>query len=160
MIDRALFAVAGLVAFCLSLTAPESPAAEQFDLGRSALDRSFPLPEALSLENRQTFFFSTSFGWMQPTRDFLPTFSSSQPRSVGLAKESGKNWIEREVDLRAPSRIHVGGEIGFLYGRSTGTYGFEYERGYVIGELGNEWFLLRVGTSYDRTKWNVPRGGR
>ena len=63
-------------------------------------------------------------------------------------------------DLRAPSRIHVGGEIGFLYGRSTGTYGFEYERGYVIGELGNEWFLLRVGTSYDRTKWNVPRGGR
>jgi len=159
MIDRALLAVAGLVAFCLSLTAPEAPAVEQFDLGRSE-DRPFPLPESLSLENRETFFFSTSFGWMQPARGFLPTLNPSQPRRVGLAKDTGKNWIESEVDLRAPSRIHVGGEIGFLYGRSTGTYGFEYERGYVIGELGNEWFLLRVGTSYDRTKWNVPRGGR
>ena len=160
MIDRALFAVAGLVAFCFSLTPSETLAAEQFDLGRSALDRSFPLPESLSLENRETFFFSTSFGWVQPTRDFLPSFNLTQPRSTRLARESGKDWIESEVDLRAPSRIHVGGEIGFLYGRSTGTYGFEYERGYVIGELGNEWFLLRVGTSYDRTKWNVPRGGR
>lgn len=160
MIDRALFAVVGFGALCLALFAPQAGAAEQFDLNGMTPDRSVPLLESLSLENRQTFFFSTSFGWMQPTKDFLPTFDPVQPRKVTYSKEGQKNSVDDTVDLRYPDRIYVGGEIGFLYGRSSGKYGVEYERGYVIGEIGNDKFLLRVGTSYERTNWRTPRWGR
>lgn len=162
MAKRALFAVAGFLGLCLSLSAEQIQGTEQLQLGGSPLDRSSSLPPpSLSLEDSQRFFFSTSFGWMQPTTDFLPTFNPVQPRTVAPpSTHSRPDSIDDVVDLRSADRIHVGGEIGFLYGRSSGKYAVEYEQGYVIGELGNDKFHLTVGTSYEHASGRVPRWGR
>ena len=96
---------------------------------------------------------------MQPTKDFLPTFNPVQPRNMTYGDKGLKNSVDDVVDLRYPDRIYVGGEIGFMYGRSSGKNGFEYERGYIIGEIGNDKFLLRVGTSYERYNWRTSRSG-
>ena len=97
---------------------------------------------------------------MQPTADFLPAFNPVQPQSVASPNVSRKNSLDDVVDVRSPDRIRVGGEVGFLYGRSSGKYGREVEAGYVIGELGNDIFHLTVGTSYERSSGHVPRWGR
>lgn len=158
MSNRALFAVAGFAGLCLCLSAQQA-AADQLHLG--ALDHSSPLPPSLSLEDRQTFFFATSFGWVPPAANFLPTFDPVQPQStVSRNPARRRNSLDEGVELRSADRIHVGGEIGFLYGRSSGKYSVEYEQGYVIGELGNDHFHLTVGTSYERSSGRFPRWGR
>jgi hypothetical protein len=163
MINRVFFAMAGFVGLSLSLSGQQARGVEQLQLDGSTLD-GLPLGwPSLSLEDRETFFFSTSFGWTQPRADFLPSFNPVQPRSVVHPNAPGRKNLDDNdnvVDLRSADRIHVGGEIGFLYGRSSGKYGVEYERGYVIGELGNDKFHLTVGTSYERSSGRVSRWGR
>ena len=98
---------------------------------------------------------------MQPTADFLPTFNPVQPRSAASPNvPRRRDSLDDVVELRSPDRVYYGGEIGFLYGRSSGKYGIEYERGYIIGEVGNDKFHLTVGTSYERFNGRVPRWGR
>src|SRR5437870_6787316 len=129
MINRVFFVVAGFVGVCLALSAQRTWGAEQLQLDGSLLDRSSLRPPSLSLEDSERFFFSTSFGWMQPTADFLPAFHPVQPQSVASPNVSRRNSLDEMVDLHSPDRIRVGGEVGFLYGRSSGKYGIEYERG-------------------------------
>lgn len=70
-----------------------------------------------------------------------------------------KNSVDRIYDLHRSSDIHFGGEIGFLYGKSTGSgFGREDYAGYVIGTVGNEHFSLTAGfyrqeTSFDGSRW-------
>ena len=98
---------------------------------------------------------------MQPTADFLPTFNPVQPQSAASPNvPRHRDSLDDVVELRSPDRVYYGGEIGFLYGRSSGKYGVEYERGYIIGEVGNDKFHLTVGTSYERLSGRVPRWGR
>src|SRR2546429_9861831 len=139
MINRAFFAVAGFAGLCLSVSAPQTRGADQLQLDRT-LDRPSLLAPSLSLEDSQRFFFSTLFGWMQPTADFLPAFHPVRAQSLARPNVPGRRNFDDDdnvVDLRSPDRIRVGGEVGFLYGRSSGKYGIEYERGHVIGEVGN-----------------------
>src|SRR5205809_144684 len=140
MINRVFFAVAGFAGLCFCLSAEPTRGADQLQLDGSMLDRSLLRSPSLSLEDSERFFFSTSFGWMQPTADFLPAFNPVQPRRVAHANvPDRRNFDDTDnvVDLHSPDRIRVGGEIGFLYGRSSGKYGREVEAGYIIGELGN-----------------------
>ena len=161
MTNRVIFAVAGFIGFCLSLSAQETRGTEQLQFDGSTLDRSSLQPPSISLEDQERFFFSTSFGWTRPTADFLPVFTPVQPQSVAFPNASSRrNSPDNVVDLHAPDRIHVGGEVGFLYGRSSGKYGREFELGYVIGELGNDKFHLTVGTSYENSSGRIPRWGR
>src|SRR5947207_7546290 len=129
MINRVFFAVAGFAGLCFCLAAEPTRGADQLQLDGSMLDRSLLRSPSLSLEDSERFFFSTSFGWMQPTADFLPAFNPVQPRRVASSNVSRKDSIDEVVDLRSPDRIRVGGEIGFLYGRSSGKYGREVEAG-------------------------------
>ena len=158
MTKRALFAVAGFLGLCLSLSAQPTQSLEQFPFNGSTLDRPFlPLPP-LNLADQQRFSFAT-FSWQTPV-NFLPSFSPKEPRSVASsAIPDSKNSLDT-VELRARDRVYVGGEVGFLYGRSSGKYGREFESGYVIGEIGNDYFHLTVGTSYERSSGRVPRWGR
>ena len=161
MTKRALFAVAGFAGLCLSLSAQQTQGGEQLQLDGSPLDRSSLRPPSLSLEDSQRFFFSTSFGLMQPAADFLPAFNPVEPQSVASPKAPRRrDSLDNVVDLSSPSRIQVGGEIGFLYGRSSGKYGVEFEQGYIIGEVGNDYFHLTVGTSYERLSGRAPRWDR
>jgi hypothetical protein len=95
--------------------------------------------------------------WQTPV-SFLPSFSPKEPRrnvSSSTFPDS-KNPLDNTVELRARDRVYVGGEIGFLYGKSTGKYGRDFESGYVIGEIGNDYFHFTVGTSYTRSSGSGP----
>jgi len=112
----------------------------------------------LADENR--FSFMTAMSWHQPV-EYLPPFNPN-PRQDVVSANNFNHGVgpDKTVELRPMDRIYVGGEIGLLYGRSTGKYGYEYEQGYIIGEIGNEWFQITVGTSYERTTGRLFRASR
>jgi hypothetical protein len=158
MMKRALLAVTALVGLCQWLPA-QSP--EQLFYGPGGLDSSVISPWA-SLENRNQFFFSSAFGSMRATREFLPAFDPSAPLSSAYVSPDNKSSIDRIVDLRAPSSIQFGGEIGFLYGKSSGSNGFGREdfAGYVIGTVGNDKFSITAGYYRQETTFSGQRWRR
>ncbi|HEV2096096.1 MAG TPA: hypothetical protein VGQ82_06295 [Chthoniobacterales bacterium] len=161
MTKRALFAVVGLLSLCLPLFAQQTQRSEQFQSDGSTLNRSFLRLPSLTLADRQLFSFSSAFGWMDATTpDFLPAFSPLEPQRVAFpTMPGGRSSSNRVVDMRTDSS-YAGGEMGFLYGRSTGKYGGDYSRGYVIGEVGNDKIHITVGASYEESNGRVPRFGR
>lgn len=105
--------------------------------------------------------FSTAFGSMRATEQYLPAFDPSAPLSSAyLSPADNKNSVDRVVDLRAPSKIQFGGELGFLYGKSTGRYGREDVAGYIIGTVGNDKFSITAGVYRQETTFNNPRWRR
>jgi hypothetical protein len=156
MMKRALLAVIALLGLCQWL--PAQPP-EQLLYGPGTLDSSLLSPWA-SLENRNQFFFSTAFGSMRTTPEFLPAFDPSAPLSAPYISADNKNSVDRIVELRAPNRIQFGGEMGFLYGKSTGKYGREDFAGYVIGTVGNDKFSITAGYYRQETTFNNPRWRR
>jgi len=154
MMKRALFAVSALLGLCPLL--PAQPP-QQLLYGPGTLDSSVLLPWA-SLENRNQFFFSTAFGSMRNTQEFLPAFDPSAPLSAPYVSPDNKNSVDRIVELRAPSRVQFGGEIGFLYGKSSGSgYGREDFAGYIVGTVGNDKFSITAGYYRQETTFNGPR---
>jgi hypothetical protein len=121
----------------------------------TSLDRAFLPLQPLTLTDQQRFSFAT-VSWQTPV-SFLPSFSPKEPQSfTPSAFVDSKNPLDNTVELRARDRVYVGGEIGFLYGKSTGKYGREVESGYIIGEIGNDYFHLTVGTSYTNSSGSGP----
>jgi 2-keto-4-pentenoate hydratase/2-oxohepta-3-ene-1,7-dioic acid hydratase in catechol pathway len=80
--------------------------------------------------------------------------------SSAYLSSDNKNSIDRVVDLRAPSKIQFGGELGFLYGKSTGKFGREDVAGYIIGTVGNDKFSITAGVYRQETTFNNPRWRR
>jgi hypothetical protein len=156
MMKRAFLAIAGSLALSPSL--PALPP-DQLLFDGPLSDRS--QSPWVSLENRDRFFFSTAFGSMRTTQEFLPAFDPSAPlTSAYVSPADSKNSVDRIVDLRAPSRIQFGGELGFLYGKSFGKYGREDFAGYVIGTVGNDKFSITAGYYRQETTFNNPRWRR
>ncbi len=150
MNKRALSAVVGFLGCCISLPALQAQMPGQMPFGGTSLDRAFLPVQPFTLADEQRFSFA-SLSWQTPV-EFLPSFSPKEQRSVASSAISdSKDPLDNTVELRARDRVYVGGEVGFVYGRSTGKYGGEFESGYVIGEIGTEHFTLRVGTSYGRS---------
>jgi hypothetical protein len=155
MMGRAFFAMVGIVALCQPLVARPP---EQLLLDGDTLDQQQPW---ISLENRDQFFFSTAFGSMRATQEFLPDFDPSEPLTMAyLPSSDSKDVVDRVIDLRAPNKIRFGGEVGFLYGKSTGKYGREDFAGYIIGTVGNDKFSINVGYLHQESTFNVPRRRR
>lgn len=153
-----LFAIAGFLGLCGSLSA-QPP--EQLLLDNATLDRPFVDSPWASLDNRDRFFFSTAFGSMRTTPEYLPAFDPVEPLTNGyVPPASRRDSLDRIVDLRAPSRIEFGGEIGFLYGKSTGRYGREDFAGYIIGTVGNDKFSITAGYLHQETTFSGPRWRR
>jgi hypothetical protein len=157
MTKRALFAVAVF----LGLHSLPAQPLEQPLFGGSILDNpSFPTPWA-SLENREQFFFSTAFGSMRTTEEFLPDFNPAEPLNMAyLPSSPSRNSLDKITDLRAPDPIRFGGEMGFLYGKSTGKYGREDFAGYIIGTVGNDKFSITAGYLRQETTFSGPRWRR
>jgi hypothetical protein len=155
---RALLAVIALLGLCRWSPA-QSP--EQFFYGPGGLDSSVISPWA-SLENRNQFFFSSAFGSMRRTPEYLPVFDPSAPLSTAYVPSDNKSSVDRVADLRAPSRIQFGGELGFLYGKSSGSNGFGREdfAGYIIGTVGNDKFSITAGYYRQETNFSGPRWRR
>jgi hypothetical protein len=164
MTKRALFAVAGFLSLCLSLSA------QQVDRPRDAfgaLNQSSVHLPSLLLSNAQHFFFSTGFNWVEPTSpDFLPALSApgtTVPRRTSNASATMPvNDSSKElVDMRRSNLFdYATGEMGFLYGRSSGKYGVSTEQGYIMGEVGNDKFHISAGASYENLSGHFQRLGR
>lgn len=156
MIRRALWAVVGLVGLSQSL--PAQPPEEVLFNG-SLIDQPSISSPWLSLESRDRFMFSTAFGSMRKTEQYLPDFDAARPlTSAYLLPGDSKDSVDRIVDLRAPSRIQFGGEIGFLYGKSTGSgFGREDFAGYIIGTVGNDKFSITAGYYRQETSFSGAR---
>ena len=151
MMKRALLALAGLLSLGSSFPAQGLFGGTLFDQVNSPW---------LSLESRDRFMFSTAFGSMRaPTQEYLPAFNPSEPLTYGYLAPDNKTSVDRIVDLKAPSSVRFGGEVGFLYGKSSGSNGFGREdfAGYVIGTVGNDKFSITAGYYHQETSFNGPR---
>jgi len=110
--------------------------------------------------NRDVFSLSTTFNLMGSAPQSLPPFSSAVelPRA-SLPATSGKDSSDRLFDLR-PHFDYVTGEVGFMYGHSSGKFGGDYLGGYIFGEVGNDRIHISAGASYEEWNGRVPRWGR
>ena len=162
MTKRALFAVAGFLGLCLPLFAQQTYRPDPF----SALNNSISLP-SLSLSDGQRFSFSGavappfSFSWMEPTPpDFLPALRTTAPPRAAAAAAYPKDSSKEVVDLQKRNLFdYAHGEIGFLYGRSTGKFSGDVEQGYFIGEVGNDKVHITAGAFYENSSVRFPRFG-
>jgi hypothetical protein len=156
MIKRALSAVTGLLSLCVSLSAQQMLGPEQRLFDGGTLYRP-----SLSLADQDRFFFSMSFGAIQATSDFLPTFSPVGPRSVvSPAMLDSKDSPDNVMEFKSTDRIRAGGEVGFLYGKSNGKYGREDFQTYIIGTVGNDKFSITAGYLHQESSGRVPRWNR
>jgi len=132
------------------------PSPEQLLFEGGNLNRPY-----LSLADQDRFFFATSFGHIQANSNFLPTFSPAEPRRVvSPAMLDSKDSFDDLVEIRSTNRIHFGGEVGFLYGKSTGKYGREDFQTYIIGTVGNEKFSITAGYLRQESSGRVPHWRR
>jgi hypothetical protein len=157
MTKRALSAVAGFLGLCLPLSAQQTGRPDIF----SALNTSLLRFPSLTLSDGRLFSFSSAFNWMETTTpDFLPALSTTAPPRANAAAPPGKDSSKELVDVRQPNLVdYASGEVGFLYGRSTGKRGVEVEQGYIIGEVGDDKFHITVGASYENSSGRFSRLG-
>jgi hypothetical protein len=157
MTKRTLLTVAAFLGVCQWLPA-QPPGAVLFNNG--LFDQPSINSPWASLESQDRFMFSTAFGSMRATEQYLPAFDPSAPLSSAYLSPDNKSSVDRVVDLRAPSSIQFGGELGFLYGKSTGKYGREDVAGYIIGTVGNDKFSITAGVYRQETTFNNSRWRR
>ena len=150
MIKRALLAVAGFVALSASLPA------EELTLETATLERTSIQSPSVSLENNDRFYFSSAFGSIGRTHEFLPGFDPSEPLTMAyLPSAERRDSLDRIIELDAVNRIRFGGEAGIFYGKSTGKYGREDFVRYISGTLGNEKFSISVGYLHRETTFDA-----
>ena len=98
---------------------------------------------------------------MRTTENFLPAYSPWESQTYALPYAANRrNPVDSVVDLRAPAKIQFGGEMGFLYGKSSGKYGREDFSSYIIGTVGNDKFSITAGFLHQETTFNGPRWRR
>lgn len=115
-------------------------------------------PSVGTFLNRENFSLSTTFNLIGTAPTFFPaTYAMTEPRSR-IPADSDKDSPEHPFDLRP--NYYVTGEVGFLYGHSSGKFGGDYLNGYIIGEVGNDRFNITVGASHEEWTGRVPRWGR
>ena len=186
MTKRAFPGVIGFLGLCLTLFAQTSHAQQTraftFDqLCRSGVVDSGSAasrPDFLSRLNSSAwvrsvaapalleggyFSFSSALTWTQPTSpNFLPGLPTMAPQravatsSAVAARDSSKEVVDVQ---RSNLFDYAGGEVGFLYGRSTGKFGGETKQAYIIGEVGDDKFHISAGAAYEESSWRVPRSG-
>ena len=102
-----------------------------------------------------------SFSWVEPAPSVdLPALTVQGPQRAAYASTtSGKDSSKEVVDVGPPKFTYANGEVGFLYGRSSGKFGRDVEAGYILGTVGDDKFNITVGASYERSNGRVPRFG-
>lgn len=94
---------------------------------------------------------------MRATQEYLPAYNWQEPQSYAPQDSpSRRKSLDDAVDWRAPSRLQYGGEIGFLYGKSSGKYGREDFSSYIIGTVGNEYFSITAGYYHQESNGRYP----
>ena len=110
--------------------------------------------------NRDVFSLSTTFNLVGTApRSFLPFSPAMESPGARLPATSAKDSADHLLDVR-PGFDYVTGEVGFLYGHSSGKFGGDYMQGYIFGEVGNDRIHISAGASYEEWNGRVPRWGR
>jgi hypothetical protein len=169
MIKRALLVVLGFFSLCSPLTAQHTPdAGSAFALYRpeifSTVDSSVLLQSlpVLTFLNGQRLPVSTELGRMgrAPLNLFpdasLRVAEVQRINAAPIYRTDGKD-SPGEVMSSSSNPIYVGGEVGFLYGRSSGKFGGDVMQTYMLGEVGNDKFRITAGASYEESSVRVPR---
>jgi hypothetical protein len=152
---RVAVGIAGFLSLGLPLFA------QQTDF--NALNNSVLRFPALMLADAGLFSFPNAFSWIEPRLpDFLPALPSTarQRTNASSSATTGKDSSKEVVDIQRNLFDYVHGEVGFLYGHSSGKFGREVEAGYIVGEVGDDKFHITVGASYENSNGRLPRLGR
>ena len=157
MMKRVFSVIAGLLGFCSPLLAGQT------DFG--ALNNSFVRLPSLMLSDAQYFSFATAFNRLEtPTSDFLPPLSmattTARPQRTNAPTWANQDSSKEVVDVRRNLLDYVHGEVGFLYGTSSGKFGGDFESTYVIGTVGDDRFSISAGAAYEHSSGRIPRFGR
>jgi hypothetical protein len=188
MVKRALVIALGFLGFCFPLAAQQTSRIERSkdeavtprQLRPSALDTPARLtlsrpeffspihgsvltddPLTLALLDREPLPASSELDRMEiPPLDYfqddLP--SAADVEQANAAPIDGKD-SPSEIVSSPLSPIYYSGELGVLYGRSSGKFGGEIMQTYSLGEVGNEKFHITVGAAYEESNGRLPRFG-
>lgn len=169
MIKRALPAVLGFLSLCLPLVAQQAEdAASTLSLYQpdifSTIDSSIlihGLPVPTLLDARR-FPASNELARMgMVPRDLFPIalVSAVQAPEVSASSTRDTDSLGELESLRLNRGLYTSGEMGFLYGTTTGKFGYETKQSYIMGTVGNDKFQITAGASYQDSSWRIPRQG-
>src|SRR6266571_5537097 len=130
---------------------------------RSSVVRELPMTEFL--DGRLPG--STALGRMgtAPVANFPMALVSAEPRKKGTSvsgpvrdPKDGKDYSSAEsLAAEKASLVWTGGEIGFMYGHSSGKFGDDEFTSYIMGGVGNEHLQINVGASYQEFNGHFSR---
>jgi hypothetical protein len=169
----ALFAVLGWLAFSFPLAAQQPfDSASTFVFYRPEIFTSVD-SAALVRELSMTGFLdgrlpgSTPLGRMgtAPVANFPMALVNAEPRHKGTSvsgpvrdPKDGKDYSSAEsLAVEKASLVWTGGEVGFMYGHSSGKFGGDEFSSYIMGGVGNDKMQINVGASYQEFNGRVPR---
>jgi hypothetical protein len=176
MIKRALLTLLVLLSVCSLAGAqqtnrfeqPKTITLEQLSLYRpevlSTVD-SLTLIDGLpmvSLLDGQRLPMSTALGRMGMTSlSFSPVvLLANLDKPKASASPDYKTVAPREMTPSLFTPEFVSGEVGFLYGRSSGKFGGDMMGTYIEATTGNDKFQISVGASYEEFNGRIPRWAR
>ncbi len=190
MIKRAIVVGLGLLTFCSPLAVQQTSGSEQTEdeavmlqqlrrtdsldaasvlalyrpeifstVDSSALIHDLPV---LALLDGQRLPVLSALGRMGTAPLDLPPVASLRVAHVQKANVSPVYGKDSPGDvISSPSNpIHYGGEVGFLYGHSSGKFGGDLMQTYMMGEVGNDKFQINVGAAYEESSGRIPRWPR
>jgi hypothetical protein len=172
MFKRAL-GVAGFLALCFPLAAQQpfdSDSTFVFyrpgiftSVDSAALVRELPMTEFL--DGRLPG--STALGRMgtAPVANFPMALVGAEPRKKGARvsgpvkdPKDGKDYSSAEsLAAEKTSLVWTGGEVGFMYGHSSGKFGGDEFTSYITGGVGNEHLQINVGAGYEESHFSRSR---
>jgi hypothetical protein len=174
MIKRALLVV-GFLALCFPLAAqtPSLDASSAFAFYRPEI---FSTVDSLALIDRLPVLnfldgtrlpVSSEMGRMGTAPVEFPSItymslayvSAAKVRNGNAAQVSGKDGKDSSAEvMSAPSSpYYYGGEVGFMYGHSSGKFGGDEYGTYIDGTVGNDKFQINAGASYQEWNGRFPR---
>ena len=182
MIKRALPGVLGFLSLCLPLAAQqtedETIALEQLR-GTSALDAAAVLtlyqPDIFSTVDSAVLIHGLPVLPLLDGRRFpvsselarigmmpLDIFPVALVSAVEVPKRNASpidsKDLPGEVDYSRSNRdLYSSGEMGVLYGTTTGKFGYETKQAYIQGTVGNDKFQITAGVSSEESSWRFPR---
>jgi hypothetical protein len=174
MIKRALIVV-GFLALCFPLAAqtPSLDASSAFAFYRPEI---FSTVDSLALVDRLPVLnfldgtrlpVSSEMGRMGTAPLEFPSItymsfayvSAAKVRNGNAAQVSGKDGKDSSAEvMTAPSApYYYGGEVGFMYGHSSGKFGGDEYGTYIDGTVGNDKFQINAGAAYQEWNGRFPR---
>jgi len=110
---------------------------------------------------------STALGRMgaAPVGNFPTALVSAEPRQKRNAvsgpvtdPKDGKEYSSVEsMAIEKASLSWTGGEVGFLYGHSSGKFGGDEFSTYILGGVGNDHLQINVGAGYEESHFSRSR---